>query len=260
MFFSHRAVRQRIIAETGAPVIALTAGQRLASLRRSQEGRMDVKELAARFDHTCLRVDAREQDIVSLCDEARQAGCATVCVNPRRVEQAAALLTGSSVGVCSVVGFPLGATTSRVKALEAERALRDGATEIDMVLDLGALLDGRHATVRSDIEAVRRASGAALLKVILETALLDEAHIRAACALCLDAGADFVKTSTGFGPGGATTRSVTLMRECVGPDKGVKASGAIRDLATVMSMLAAGADRIGASATMEILAEAGAKR
>ena len=209
--------------------------------------------LAAMFDHTCLRPDARAADVARLCDEAVRLGCATVCVNPRWVEQADALLTGSPVVVCTVAGFPLGATTPLAKAAEAGRSVRDGASEIDMVMDLGGLLDGRHASVRADIEAVRSAIGDLTLKVILETALLDAGQIRSACGIAVDAGADFVKTSTGFGPGGATEEAVRLMRQCVGPDKGVKASGGIKDLATARRMIAAGADRLGSSATVAIL-------
>jgi len=220
----------------------------------------DVSTLAAMFDHTCLRADARRDDIRKLCTEAVRFGCAAVCVNPRWVEHADALVTGTEVAVCSVVGFPLGATTSRTKVVEAERAVRDGAAEIDMVIDLGALLDGRHASVRSDIEAVRKAIGDALLKVILETAYLDTEQLRTACRLAIDAGAEFVKTSTGFGPAGATVEAVRLMREVVGPERGVKASGGIRDLATARAMIEAGANRIGASATVAILESAGARR
>lgn len=219
---------------------------------------MDASTLAGMFDHTCLRADARRADIRQLCAEAVRFGCAAVCVNPRWVEQADAQLTGTEVRVCSVVGFPLGATSSRAKAVEAERAVRDGATEIDMVLDVGGLLDGRHASVRSDIEAVRRAAGDAVLKVILETAYLDTDQVRTSCRLSVDAGAEYVKTSTGFGPAGATPEVVRLMRETVGPERGVKASGGIRDLATAMAMIEAGASRIGASATVSILEAAGA--
>jgi deoxyribose-phosphate aldolase len=216
-----------------------------------------VAQLAAMFDHTCLRPDARGSDVARLCEEAGRLGCATVCLNPRWVEHADALLTGSPVVVCSVAGFPLGATTALVKATEAERSVRDGAQEIDMVMDLGGLLDGRHASVRADVAAVRSAIGGVTLKVIIESAMLDAGQIRTACGLAVDAGADFVKTSTGFGPGGATEEAVRLMRECVGSDKGVKASGGIRDLATARRMIAAGADRLGASATVAILEAAG---
>jgi deoxyribose-phosphate aldolase len=209
--------------------------------------------LAGRIDHTCLRADARAADIARICREAVAFGCAAVCVNPRWVEHADGFLTGSGVAVCSVVGFPLGANTARVKAIEAERACRDGATEIDMVIDLGGLLDGRHASVLSDIRAVRDAAAGALLKVILETALLNVEQIREGCALAVDAGAEFVKTSTGFGPAGATESAVRLLRECVGPDRGVKASGGIRDRAAALRMIEAGASRIGASATADIL-------
>lgn len=218
---------------------------------------MDVSTLAGMFDHTCLRADARRADIAKLCSEAVRFGCATVCVNPRWVEHADAQLTGSAVKVCSVVGFPLGATTSRTKAVEAERAVRDGAAEIDMVLDVGGLLDGRHASVRSDIETVKQAVGSCALKVILESAFLDAAQIQIACQLSVDAGAEFVKTSTGFGPGGATPEVVRLMRGVVGSDHGVKASGGIRDLPTALEMIEAGASRIGASATVSILEAAG---
>ena len=218
---------------------------------------MDVSTLAGMFDHTCLRADARRADIAKLCSEAVRFGCATVCVNPRWVEHADAQLTGSAVKVCSVVGFPLGATTSRTKAVEAERAVRDGAAEIDMVLDVGGLLDGRHASVRSDIETVKQAVGSCVLKVILESAFLDAEQIQNACQLSVDAGAEFVKTSTGFGPGGATPQVVRLMREVVGPDHGVKASGGIRDVPTALEMIEAGASRIGASATVSILEAAG---
>ena len=216
-----------------------------------------VAQLAAMFDHTCLRSDARASDVARLCEEADRLGCATVCLNPRWVEHADALLTGSPVVVCSVAGFPLGATTALAKATEAERSVRDGAQEIDMVMDLGGLLDGRHASVRADIAAVRSAIGGVTLKVIIESAMLDAGQIRTACELAVDAGADFVKTSTGFGPGGATEEAVRLMRECVGSDKGVKASGGIRDLATARRMIAAGADRLGASATVAILEAVG---
>lgn len=215
----------------------------------------DRAAIARRVDHTCLRANAREADIAQLCAEALAAGCAAVCVNPRRVEQVDALLTGSGVAVCTVIGFPLGATTARAKSCEAERAVRDGATELDMVIDLGGLLDGRHASVRSDIQAVRSVTEGMILKVILETATLDDDQIRAACALATDAGADFVKTSTGFGSGGATVEAVRLMRECVGPGVGVKASGGIRDLATAQAMFEAGANRLGTSSTLAILAE-----
>jgi deoxyribose-phosphate aldolase len=169
------------------------------------------------------------------------------------VEHADARVTGSAVGVCSVAGFPLGATTTRAKAVEAERAVRDGAVEVDMVIDLGGLLDGRHASVRSDIAGVRDAIGEVTLKVILECGYLQAEQIRVACAISADAGADFVKTSTGFGPGGATVEQVAVMREAVGSDLGVKASGGIRTRADALAMIAAGATRIGASATAEIL-------
>lgn len=218
---------------------------------------MDRSELARHFDHTCLRADAGAADIAALCEEAIREGCATVCVNPRRVEQADGLVTGSAVSVCTVIGFPLGATTPKAKACEAERARRDGATEFDMVMDLGGFLDGRHASVRSDIQTVRDVTTGMVLKVILETALLDPVQIRAACLLAVDAGADFVKTSTGFGPAGASLEAVRIMREAVGEAAAVKASGGIRDLESVLAFLAAGAVRIGSSSTVTILDELG---
>lgn len=213
----------------------------------------DSIELARSIDHTCLRADARSQDIAELCREAVEFGCAAACVNPRWVEFVDGWLAGSEVAVCTVVGFPLGATTSPAKVAETERAVRDGATEVDMVLDIGGLLDGRYASVRSDIESVRTAAEGLLLKVILETACLDESAIINACALAIDAGADFLKTSTGFGPGGATVEVVRLMRECSGPGIGVKASGGIQDRETALRMIEAGASRIGCSRTAEIL-------
>jgi deoxyribose-phosphate aldolase len=229
----------------------LTQPVSVASLRAVKGGR--VAGIAQYIDHTCLRADAVGRDIAALCQEARDFGCAAVCVNPRWVEQVDGWLTGSPVAVCTVVGFPLGAGTTRVKTAEAERAVRDGAVEIDMVMDIGAFLDGRHASVRSDIESVRRATPGSLLKVILETAYLDDARVRVACSVAVDAGADFVKTSTGFGPAGATEEVVRLMRESVGSDVGVKASGGIRDLAAARKMLDAGASRIGTSSTEAIL-------
>ncbi len=212
--------------------------------------------LAAMIDHTLLRPDATPADISRLCAEAAACGFHAVCVNPLWVAPARRALAGAPVAVCSVIAFPFGATPSANKAAEAARAVADGASEIDMVIAIGALKAGDHEAVRADIAAVRQAVPAALLKVILETALLTEAEKVAACSLAVAAGADFVKTSTGYGDGGATVADVALMRRIVGPKIGVKASGGIRDLATANAMIAAGASRIGASASLVLVGAA----
>ena len=217
--------------------------------------------IAGLIDHTLLRPEATRDDILKLCREARKYGFASVCINPYWVPMAAAELAGSAVKVCTVVGFPLGATSTTAKAGETEAALRVGAQEIDMVQNIGALRSGDHDAVRGDIAAVvevtHRAGG--IVKVILETALLDDNQKLMACMLAKMAKADFVKTSTGFGPSGATVHDVELMRIAVGPDMGVKAAGGIRTLDDLKKMAAAGATRIGASASVKIVeAAAGA--
>lgn len=218
---------------------------------------MDQKELAGMIDHTLLKPDATEAQITKLCEEAREHGFASVCVNPGWVPLAADLLDGSAVRVCTVIGFPLGATTSTAKAFEAMDALRNGATEVDMVINVGLLKSGKDDEVREDIAVVaEEVREKALLKVILETGLLTDAEKVKACQLAEEAGADFVKTSTGFGHGGATVADVALMRKTVGPEMGVKASGGIRDYETAMAMIQAGANRIGASAGISIVAAA----
>jgi deoxyribose-phosphate aldolase len=213
--------------------------------------------VASAIDHTLLKPDATADDIETLCREAREWKFATVCVNPTWVALAARRLQGSGVGVCSVVGFPLGATTPDVKQYEARRAIFDGATEIDMVLNVGALKSGDVRLVSEDIRAVVAACSDRQLvtKVILETALLTDEEKTTACTLAKAAGADFVKTSTGFGPGGATAADVALMRRVVGAEMGVKASGGVRDLQQMQAMVAAGATRIGASAGVRIVKE-----
>lgn len=212
-------------------------------------------DLATTIDHTLLRPDAREDEIRTLCEEARSNRFASVCVNPHWVSLCAGLLQGSGVEVCTVIGFPLGATTSGSKAYEAAEAVRRGATEVDMVLNVGALKGRDYATVHEDIHAVVEAvQGKACVKVILETSLLDDDEKVAACALAKEAGAHYVKTSTGFGGGGATVEDVALMRRVVGSEVGVKASGGIRDRETAEAMIAAGANRLGASAGVKILA------
>src|SRR5215475_14419783 len=211
--------------------------------------------VASMIDHTLLKPDATRRDIENLCREAAQFSFATVCVNPTWVSLAARLLSASSVGVCSVVGFPLGATTADVKGYETRRAIFDGANEIDMVINVGALKSGDLRTVERDIEAVTtpcRDCGV-VSKVIIEAALLTDEEKITASTLSKAAGADFVKTSTGFGPGGATVADVALMRRVVGAEMGVKAAGGVRDLEGLQAMIAAGARRVGASARVKIV-------
>jgi deoxyribose-phosphate aldolase len=211
--------------------------------------------IAALIDHTLLRPDATRDDILQICEEAKQYKFASVCVNSFWVPTVAKELTGSGVKTCTVVGFPLGAMSTGAKVAETEIALRAGAQEIDMVQNIGALRSGDLKAVESDIAAVVAAAHAqgAIVKVILETALLDDDQKVAACLAAKNAGADFVKTSTGFGPGGATVHDVQLMRRAVGPGLGVKASGGIRTLEDLQKMVAAGANRIGASAGVRIV-------
>lgn len=208
---------------------------------------MTNEELALYIDSTLLKPEATTLDIANLCGEAAQNEFKTVCINPVHVAKAHDLLRPVNVGICTVVGFPLGASHKDVKMYEAAHAVQDGATEIDMVMNVGALLSGDLMVVRDDIEMVLRGCGDAPLKVILETSKLTNEQIVVACKLAQDAGAAFVKTSTGFGGGGATLEHIRLMREAVGPDMGVKASGGIRDRATALAMIEAGATRIGTS-------------
>jgi len=213
-------------------------------------------EIASYVDHTMLKAVATQEEIAKLCEEARNHHFASVCVNPSYVAMSAKLLRGSDVKVCTVVGFPLGSTTPTVKAIEARDAMANGAEEIDMVINVGALKSGNDALVRGDIQAVRDATRGRVLKVILETALLTDDEKVRACRISKEVGADFVKTSTGFGPGGATVEDVKLMRETVGPMMGVKASGGIRDTAMAQQMIAAGATRLGTSASVAIVTNA----
>ncbi|MEA4965591.1 MAG: deoxyribose-phosphate aldolase [Oscillospiraceae bacterium] len=216
---------------------------------------MDRIALAARIDHTLLKPDATAGEIRQLCREAKEYGFASVCVNPCRAALAAGALAGSQVGTCCVVGFPLGAATTETKAAEAAEAVRSGAQEIDMVMNLGAAKDGDWTLVEADIAAVKRACGPALLKVILETCLLTDGEKIRACLAAKAAGADFVKTSTGFSRGGAVAADVALMRKTVGPEMGVKAAGGIHTRREAEVMLEAGATRIGASCGIAILEE-----
>jgi deoxyribose-phosphate aldolase len=214
--------------------------------------------LAHTIDHTLLKPDATQDQIAQLCFEARKYGFASVCVNPAQVKLCAELLKDSGVPVCTVVGFPLGATSTEVKVFEAQQAIREGAIELDMVINVGALKSRDYELVERDIASLARAchAGNAILKVIIEAALLTDEEKVAACQLAKVAGADFVKTSTGFGPGGATAEDVALMRRVVGTSMGVKAAGGIRSHADAQKMIAAGASRIGASASVKILQEA----
>jgi len=210
------------------------------------------------IDHTLLKADASQDQIAQLCYEARTYHFASVCVNPAHVKLSAQLLKGSDVPVCTVVGFPLGATPPTVKAFETQQAIRDGAREIDMVINIGALKSQDYKTVYEDIAAVVRAAHAAnaIVKVIIEAALLTDEEKVVASQLSKAAGADFVKTSTGFGPGGATASDVALMRRVVGPGMGIKAAGGVSNYADAQTMIAAGATRIGASAGVRIVGEA----
>jgi deoxyribose-phosphate aldolase len=211
--------------------------------------------VAGLIDHTILKPEATRNDVLKICREAREYRFASVCVNPYWVPLVAAELSGSPVKVCTVVGFPLGATSTEAKVAETAAALRAGAQEIDMVINVGALRSGDTDAVKNDIQAVVRVAheAGAIVKVILETALLDDTQKTVASKICKAAGADFVKTSTGFSTSGATAHDIALMRAAVGPNLGVKASGGIRTLQDVQAMTAAGATRIGASASVKIV-------
>ncbi len=210
--------------------------------------------IAKMIDHTLLKADTKKEQIVKLCEEAKQYGFASVCVNPTWVATAAELLKGTDVKVCTVIGFPLGANTPETKAFETKDAIEKGATEVDTVINIGALKDGNDELVERDIRAVvDAAKGKALVKVIIEACLLTEEEKVRACELAVKAGADYVKTSTGFSTGGATVEDVALMRKTVGPEIGVKASGGVRDLQGAEAMIKAGATRIGASSGVAIV-------
>jgi len=211
-------------------------------------------ELAKYIDHTALKADTGRAAIEKLCQEAREYGFMSVCVNPTWVATAQSLLAGSDVKVCTVIGFPLGANTSAVKAFETRTAIQEGADEVDMVINIGAAKDGNWDLVKADIQAVVEAANhQALVKVILETCLLSKEEIVKASQVAKEAGADFVKTSTGFSTGGATVQDIRLMRETVGADMGVKASGGVQNRADALAMIEAGASRIGASKGIAIV-------
>ncbi|MGG4468979.1 deoxyribose-phosphate aldolase [Paenibacillus alvei] len=211
-------------------------------------------QIAKMIDHTLLKADATKEQVKTLCEEAKQYSFASVCVNPTWVQYASELLKGTEVKVCTVIGFPLGATTSATKAFETTNAIENGATEVDMVINIGALKDKNYDLVKEDIKAVvDAAKGKALTKVIIETSLLTDEEKEKACVLAVEAGTDFVKTSTGFSTGGATVEDIALMRKTVGPDIGVKASGGVRSSEDTEKMIAAGATRIGASSGVAIV-------
>ena len=243
----HRPDVARQALQDGAVRLSTTLGLRTIA-----------QDIAQYIDHTLLKPDASQAQIGQLCEEARRHKFATVCVNPTNVRLCSQLLGKSGVGVCAVVGFPLGATPTKVKGYEAQQAINDGATEVDMVINVGALKSKEYDLVREDIAAVTRTchNNGAICKVIIEAALLTDEEKIKACQLCQVAGADYVKTSTGFGPGGATLHDVTLMRQTVGPQMGIKAAGGIRTYQDTMAMLKAGATRVGASASVKIVQDA----
>src|SRR6476620_423304 len=246
--FCHADV-QRIV-DAGASRIGIVLGETATA-----------HDWASLIDHTLLKREATESDIRKLCEEAAQFGFASVCVNPTWVKKAAGFLRGTSVPVCTVIGFPLGATLPDVKAFEARRAILNGAREVDMVINIGALKSGDDCTVEADIRAVVEAAheNGVLLKVIIETALLPDDEKVRACLASKNAGADFVKTSTGFAKGGATDDDVSLMRRTVGHSLGVKASGGVKGIEDARKMFEAGATRIGASVGVKIAQEAAGK-
>ncbi|SCW79653.1 deoxyribose-phosphate aldolase [Paenibacillus tianmuensis] len=216
---------------------------------------MTTNEIARLIDHTLLKADASREAVIRLAEEAKQYRFASVCVNPAQVKTAYEVLKDTpDVKVCTVIGFPLGATMPEVKAFEVREAIAAGATEVDMVINIGALKDKQDDLVEQDIRAVvEAAKGKALTKVIIETCLLTDEEKERACRLAVKAGADFVKTSTGFSTGGATVEDIALMRKTVGPDIGVKASGGVRSLEDVKAMIEAGATRIGSSSGVSIV-------
>lgn len=215
-----------------------------------------MENILGMIDHTALKADAKEEDIVKLCEEAIEYNFAAVCVNPYYVRFSSEKLRNTSIKVATVIGFPLGASTKEVKAFEAKNAIDNGAHELDMVINIGALKDKKYEIVKQDIAAVVEAArGKALVKVIIETSLLSDQEKVKACELAKEAGANFVKTSTGFSAAGASREDVKLMKETVGEDMGVKASGGIRNLDTAREMINAGASRIGASSGVKIAQE-----
>jgi deoxyribose-phosphate aldolase len=215
---------------------------------------MNPEQIAAMIDHTLLKADSTDQDIIKVCDEAKQYKFATVCVNPYWVPLASQELAGSGVGITTVIGFPLGSSSTLVKSTEAQDAITNGATEIDMVLNVGAMKSGNIEAVEKDIHEVALVcKGKAILKVIIETCYLTDDEKKLAAELCKTAGADFVKTSTGFGPCGATINDIQLIRKAVGNEMGIKASGGVRDLPFALQLIDAGATRLGTSSGIALV-------
>jgi len=221
---------------------------------------LKTESIASIIDHTLLKPDATQLQIVRLCEEALDFGFASVCINPAWVALAAEKLNGSSVKVCTVIGFPLGASTIAAKRFEALDAIMNGAQEIDMVMNIGALKSGYSELVKEEIQAIVETVAGCPVKVILEVGLLTAGEITRACLLAQEAGAAFVKTSTGFGPGNATIEAVQLMTQTVGASLGVKAAGGIRDFETAVKMINAGATRLGTSASLSIVLKEGTKK
>ncbi|WP_353894404.1 deoxyribose-phosphate aldolase [Proteinivorax hydrogeniformans] len=211
------------------------------------------QKLASMIDHTLLKAQSTKEQVTKLCKEAKEYNFATVCVNPSYIEQAKKELKGTNVGITTVIGFPLGASTSETKAFETKDAIAKGATEIDMVLNVGQMKSQNYDYVQEDIKAVVQAANGVTVKVILETCYLTDEEIVKACEFSVQANANFVKTSTGFGTGGATKEHIKLMRDTVGPEIGVKASGGVRDQKTAKEMVDSGATRIGASSSIDIV-------
>jgi len=256
-------VLSRLGGDDSCPSFCDTDVQRIVDAGASRIGIIlgesaTAGDWASLIDHTLLKPEASEADIRKLCDEAARFGFASVCVNPSWVKRASEFLRGTNVPVCTVIGFPLGATLPDVKAFEARRAIFNGAKEVDMVINIGALKSGDDCAVEEDIRAVAEAAheNGVLLKVIIETALLTDDEKVRACLASKNAGADFVKTSTGFAKGGATVEDVALMRRVVGHDLGVKASGGVKGIEDARAMVEAGATRIGASVGVKIAQEA----
>jgi deoxyribose-phosphate aldolase len=214
---------------------------------------MNKMQLAGYIDHTMLKPEATDKDIIKLCSEALAYGFASVCINPCNVLLAAGILKGSRVKVCAVIGFPLGANTTEVKTFEAEDSIKNGAREIDMVINIGKFKEKNYNYVLDEIrEVVKVAKGKAIVKVIIETCLLEENEIIKACEIVKSSGADFIKTSTGFSTSGASVHDIELMKNALGDSIGIKASGGIRNYETAKAMIDAGASRIGASASVKI--------
>lgn len=225
----------------------------MAGGTKEMDSKITGRMVGDMIDHTLLKADATREQILKVCAEARQYKFASVCVNPTWVATVAGELQGSGVKTCTVIGFPLGATTSFAKAAETRDAIANGADEVDMVINIGALKAGEDRLVEDDVRAVVQAAGGRLVKCIIEAAMLSDEEVVRACQLAVKGGIDFVKTSTGFGPGGATVHHVALMRKTVGDKIGVKASGGIHDFPSAVALIEAGANRIGASASIKIM-------